>query len=81
MVQDGVEGETYPSLSDHLYSPDSQHLAYKVVKGNLWHVVIDGQFSKGFRDILPMSFNPDGSLVFQAVRPEGIFIGKFVPRK
>jgi WD40 repeat protein len=73
LVHDGVEGQPYDSISDFVFSPDSQHIAYAVRKGALGtdgFVVKDGNEGKHYAEARSPTFSPDSQrLAYVAVAP------------
>jgi WD40-like Beta Propeller Repeat len=71
VVLDGQEGPTFDSIDFPLFSPDSQHLAYRAESDGVAHVVVDGQVQPGYDTVvgISLSFSPDSQRVaYEAVR-------------
>jgi Tol biopolymer transport system component len=68
VVLDGIKGTSY-SLANNIpigqpfFSPDSQRLAYKVLKSGKQAIVVDGVEGKLYTYVSEPVFNPDGEHV------------------
>ena len=64
VVLDGDEGTEYDNSGNPVFSPDSQHVAYRAMGGDRWFVVVDGFEGRGLEpgDPLHRATEYDGFL-------------------
>jgi len=58
-VVDGKPSPAYDEVSNPIFSPDGQHVAYMATQGDNQFVVVDGKPGPTYFDIRSLAFSPD----------------------
>jgi Tol biopolymer transport system component len=66
LVLDGVEGKSYDEVSDPIFSPDSNHVAYIAKDQDGKFAVMDGAEGARYIDLWGLTFSADGHLAYAA---------------
>ena len=66
MVLDGVEGRIYDEISDPVFSPDGDHVAYTAKDKDGKFVVLDRKEGTRYRDVWGLTFGMGGRLAYVA---------------
>jgi len=62
----GIAQDPNGNYTAIIISDDGETIAYIIIEDGLTYIVIDGEISQGYDDIISVSFSDDGSVIYEA---------------